>query len=66
VSFFALGLEIEDRDEIKVGNWAKHKKTFYFTKIILKNQCSIFMLMTFGTIGNYFHTTCHFVVYCFI
>jgi hypothetical protein len=24
-----LSPEIEDRDEVEVGNWAKHKKTFY-------------------------------------
>jgi hypothetical protein len=28
VSLFVLSPEIEDRDEVKVGNWAKHKKTF--------------------------------------
>jgi hypothetical protein len=27
VSPFVLSPEIEDRDEVKVGNWAKHKKT---------------------------------------
>jgi hypothetical protein len=21
--------ELEDRDEVEVGNWARHKKTFY-------------------------------------
>jgi hypothetical protein len=25
-----LSPETEDRDEVEVGNWAKHKKTFYF------------------------------------
>jgi hypothetical protein len=25
-----LSPEIEDRDEVKVANWAKHKKTFFF------------------------------------
>jgi hypothetical protein len=29
VSLFVLSAEIEDRDEVEVGNWAKHKKTFY-------------------------------------
>jgi hypothetical protein len=29
VSLFVLSPEIEDRDEVEVGNWAKHKKTFY-------------------------------------
>jgi hypothetical protein len=29
VSPFVLSPEIEDRDEVKVCNWAKHKKTFY-------------------------------------
>jgi hypothetical protein len=29
VSLFALSPEIEGRDEVKVGSWAKHKKTFY-------------------------------------
>jgi hypothetical protein len=28
-SLFVLSPEIEDRDEVEVGNWAKHKKTFY-------------------------------------
>jgi hypothetical protein len=29
VSVFVLSPEIEDRDEVEVDNWAKHKKTFY-------------------------------------
>jgi hypothetical protein len=29
VCLFVLSPEIEDRDEVEVGNWAKHKKTFY-------------------------------------
>jgi hypothetical protein len=29
VSLFVLSPEIEDRDEVEVRNWAKHKKTFY-------------------------------------
>jgi hypothetical protein len=29
VSLFVLSPEIEDRDEVEVGNWEKHKKTFY-------------------------------------
>jgi hypothetical protein len=29
VSLFVLSPEIEDRDDVEVGNWAKHKKTFY-------------------------------------
>jgi hypothetical protein len=28
-SLFVLSPEIEDRDEVEVGIWAKHKKTFY-------------------------------------
>jgi hypothetical protein len=28
VSLFVLSLEIEDRDEVAVDNWAKHKKTY--------------------------------------
>jgi hypothetical protein len=35
VSLFVLSPEIEDRDEVKVGNWAKHKKTFYSEWYIL-------------------------------
>jgi hypothetical protein len=27
--FFMLSSEIEDGDEVEVGNWAKHKKTFF-------------------------------------
>jgi hypothetical protein len=27
VSLFVLSPEIEDRGEVEVGNWAKHKKT---------------------------------------
>jgi hypothetical protein len=32
-----LSLEIEDRNEVEVGNWAKHKKThfYYFILFIL-------------------------------
>jgi hypothetical protein len=29
IRLFVLIPEIEDRDEIEVLNWAKHKKTFY-------------------------------------
>jgi hypothetical protein len=29
VSLFVLSPEIENRDEVEVDNWAKHKKTFY-------------------------------------
>jgi hypothetical protein len=29
VSLFVLSPEIEDGIEVEVGNWAKHKKTFY-------------------------------------
>jgi hypothetical protein len=29
VSLFVLSPEIEDRDDVEVGNWAKQKKTFY-------------------------------------
>jgi hypothetical protein len=29
VSLFVLSPEIEDRDEIEVDNWGKHRKTFY-------------------------------------
>jgi hypothetical protein len=28
VSLFVLSPEIEDRDEVEVGNWEKHKKTY--------------------------------------
>jgi hypothetical protein len=28
VSLFVLNPEIEDRDEVEVDNWAKHKKTY--------------------------------------
>jgi hypothetical protein len=28
VSLFELSPEIEDRDEVGVGKWAKHKETF--------------------------------------
>jgi hypothetical protein len=30
VSLFEVSPEIDDGDEVKVGNWVKHKKTFYF------------------------------------
>jgi hypothetical protein len=30
VSLIVLSPEIEDRDEVEVDNWAKHKKIFYF------------------------------------
>jgi hypothetical protein len=33
VSFFVVSAEIEDRDEVEVDNWAKHKKTF-LSKIV--------------------------------
>jgi hypothetical protein len=29
VNLFVLSSEIEDRDVVEVGNWAKLKKTFY-------------------------------------
>jgi hypothetical protein len=29
VSLFVLSPEIEDRNAVEVGNWAKHKKSFY-------------------------------------
>jgi hypothetical protein len=29
VSLFVLSPEIEDRNAVEVGNWAKHKKTFH-------------------------------------
>jgi hypothetical protein len=29
ISLFVLSPEIEGRDEVEVGNRAKHKKTFY-------------------------------------
>jgi hypothetical protein len=32
---FVLSGEIEDRVEIKVGNWAKHKKTHFFLNDII-------------------------------
>jgi hypothetical protein len=41
VSLFVLGPEIEDRDEVEVGNWAKHKKTdvnsFFFAAVTFTN-----------------------------
>jgi hypothetical protein len=30
-SLFVLSPEIEDRDEVEVGNWAKHKKTHFYS-----------------------------------
>jgi hypothetical protein len=33
VSLFVLSPQIEDRDEFEVGNWAKHKKTLYSTRV---------------------------------
>jgi hypothetical protein len=44
VSLFLLSPEIEDRDEVEVDNWAKHKKTFY-------KQC---VIITFTTLRTYF------------
>jgi hypothetical protein len=41
VSRFALRPEIEDRDKVEVGNWAKHKQTFYsepYTSILFYFQ----------------------------
>jgi hypothetical protein len=35
MSLFVLSLEIGDRDEVEVDNWAKHKKTFYSERYIL-------------------------------
>jgi hypothetical protein len=29
VSLFVLSPEIEDREEVEGGSWAKHKKTFF-------------------------------------
>jgi hypothetical protein len=29
MSVFVVSPEIEDRDQVEVDNWAKHKKTFY-------------------------------------
>jgi hypothetical protein len=29
MNLFVLSPEIENRDEVEVGNWAKHKKNFY-------------------------------------
>jgi hypothetical protein len=34
VSFFVLSPEIEDRGEVEVNNWMKHKKTFYFDLLL--------------------------------
>jgi hypothetical protein len=28
VNLFVLSAEIEDRDEVEVDNWAKHKKSY--------------------------------------
>jgi hypothetical protein len=33
-----LNPEIEERDEVEVGNWAKHKKTFYSEYIIYHKE----------------------------
>jgi hypothetical protein len=35
VSLFVLSPEIEDRDELEVGNWAKHKKTPTLFNVLL-------------------------------
>jgi hypothetical protein len=41
-SLFVLSPEIEDRDEVEVGNWAKHKKTFYSEWKVFSLFCRIF------------------------
>jgi hypothetical protein len=38
VSLFVLSPEIEDRDEVEVSNWAKHKKTFYLLVRLVKKK----------------------------
>jgi hypothetical protein len=45
VSLFVLSPEIEDRDEVEVGNWANHKKTFYtrFENKCLSSSTNIIM-----------------------
>jgi hypothetical protein len=44
VSLFVLSLEIEDRDEVEVGNWAKHKKTFYNVHFLSPRGYYIFFI----------------------
>jgi hypothetical protein len=44
VSLLVVSPEIEDRVEIKVGNWAKHKKTFHserYTYFMFKKKTHI-------------------------
>jgi hypothetical protein len=35
VSLFVASPEIEDRNAVEVGNWARHKNTFYSESYIL-------------------------------
>jgi hypothetical protein len=45
VSLFVLSPEIEHRDEVEAGNWAKHKKTFSTTVYFERNE-AIFIFPT--------------------
>jgi hypothetical protein len=50
VSIFVLNPEIEDRDEVEVCNWAKHKQTlnmyyFIFKRITKRTHLFSFLLM---------------------
>jgi hypothetical protein len=47
VSLFVLSPEIEERDEVEVGNWAKHKKT-------LNDIIILFFLYSSRSQKNYF------------
>jgi hypothetical protein len=41
VNLFVLSPEIEDRDEVEVGNWAKHKEsTMIYVYTILSSSRS--------------------------
>jgi hypothetical protein len=40
VSLFVLSPEIEDRDEVEVSNWAKHKKPFYLLVRLIKKKAT--------------------------
>jgi hypothetical protein len=34
-----LSLEIEDRGEVEVRNWAKHKKTHFYLLVVSVSRC---------------------------
>jgi hypothetical protein len=42
VSLFVVSPEFEDRDEVEIGNWAKHKKSFYSEYRVLLIVVQIF------------------------